>query len=830
MASVSGTSSLGNTALRGFGGMTSGIDRDSIIEQMTLGTSTKIRNQKKAMTNLEWKHEAYQSISGKILDLYDNYFSYASSNSLKNGSVFARNQITVQGKDEYTKLIKASGTSKLTDQLSILGVKQLATSSVRKSSSYTGGSLETKLTDLSQDFQYSKLEGTQLRFGQWNDKEKAFKNSVIFTLPSTYKDDAGKVQTIDYTAAPSDLADQLNKAIEQSNQTLGDTKLSEAIKFRYDENSDKMLIEDAGNGKFASSGYSIQNNSSALSAFGFDSQDGNKAQYDDGISLEEYKKSVEINSTGFTNTYIGKQNAIDYMKDKAVTFTFNGSSKEITLITSDEAAALNSISDKAQKMEAFKANIQSRLDKAFGTGKVEAKIDSTGALSFSATKGSDTVSITSDDKSILKNWGIVSGASNKLNVSGTLEDNASVLGLQKTDTDAFPADGKLNLVINGVSIEGLTNRSSISDIVDKINSTAEAGVKATYVDATGEFALVSSETGKGRQISLDSELAQKLFGQKGTDGKYDKMAGFTDGQDAIIGVSYGNGMNVTLERSSNTFDLEGLSVTVSGVFNADKYDAAKNTWDNSDISGSVTFSAKANVDSAVETVKKFFEDYNALVTEINTQVTTRSDSSYGPLTDEQKKEMSEESIKNWEKKAKEGILYGDTTLRDLGADVEGVFLKFLNSGADFEKLKEIGITYSDDMRDGGTLVFDESAFRAAMEKDPEKVGQIFTGGGDIKKGLSQIVEDTLTPYATKYASRNGNSYGRLIEEAGSGKIPLSAMNNLIYNQLKDMQSTIEKLRTQLKTEQDRYISQFTTMETLISQMNTQSGWLSQLRG
>ena len=166
----------------------------------------------------------------------------------------------------------------------------------------------------------------------------------------------------------------------------------------------------------------------------------------------------------------------------------------------------------------------------------------------------------------------------------------------------------------------------------------------------------------------------------------------------------------------------------------------------------------------------------------------------------------------------------------MGADVEGVFLKFLNSGADFEKLKEIGITYSDDMRDGGTLVFDESAFRAAMEKDPEKVGQIFTGGGDIKKGLSQIVEDTLTPYATKYASRNGNSYGRLIEEAGSGKIPLSAMNNLIYNQLKDMQSTIEKLRTQLKTEQDRYISQFTTMETLISQMNTQSGWLSQLRG
>ena len=39
MASVSGaTSSLGNTSLRGFGGLASGIDRDEMIEAMTSGT------------------------------------------------------------------------------------------------------------------------------------------------------------------------------------------------------------------------------------------------------------------------------------------------------------------------------------------------------------------------------------------------------------------------------------------------------------------------------------------------------------------------------------------------------------------------------------------------------------------------------------------------------------------------------------------------------------------------------------------------------------------------------------------------------------------------
>jgi len=45
-----------------------------------------------------------------------------------------------------------------------------------------------------------------------------------------------------------------------------------------------------------------------------------------------------------------------------------------------------------------------------------------------------------------------------------------------------------------------------------------------------------------------------------------------------------------------------------------------------------------------------------------------------------------------------------------------------------------------------------------------------------------------------------------------------------------MQDAIDRLNDQLKTEQDRYISQFTQMETLISQMNSQSGYLSSLSG
>ena len=145
-------------------------------------------------------------------------------------------------------------------------------------------------------------------------------------------------------------------------------------------------------------------------------------------------------------------------------------------------------------------------------------------------------------------------------------------------------------------------------------------------------------------------------------------------------------------------------------------------------------------------------------------------------------------------------------------------------GAD--DLEKIGISFSDDYTAGGKIVFDEEKFKTAMDSDPEKVSDLFTG----THGIVNTIDSTLSTYATRYASRNGNSYGVLIEEAGSEKLSLTLTNNSIYKELKDMQETITNLQSQLSTEQDRYISQFTQMERLINQMNSQSSYLSQLGG
>lgn len=235
-------------------------------------------------------------------------------------------------------------------------------------------------------------------------------------------------------------------------------------------------------------------------------------------------------------------------------------------------------------------------------------------------------------------------------------------------------------------------------------------------------------------------------------------------------------------------------------------------------------------------MKEFFKAYNAIVEEVNSHVTTRPDKSYGPLTDAQKEEMDEKSIENWEKKAKEGILFSDSAMKDFNVSLQNVMVTLMNNGISYSDLESIGITMSDDAKDGGKIVFDENKFKSAMENDAELVSNIFTGGGNVKKGLASIIEDTLTPYATKYRSDNAatadsnGSYGRLVEEAGSEKVPLSVSNNWIYQQLQEMEKTIATLKSRLKTEQDSYIRQFTTMESMINKFNTQSGYLSQLQG
>ena len=805
MSSVSSTSSsLGNTALRGFGGLASGIDRDALIEQMTARTTSKITSKKQAMTKLEWKRDAYRSISNKIIDLQDNYLSYSATKSLKNSDFFAKNQVSVQGDPDYTKYISATGNADTASRVSVLGVNKLATSATlisgekKTDSAITLGGISA--SDFSnKEIKTSNLSGTKLTFGTYSITDKQFTTEATFTFPTSYekKLDNGKTETvtIDYTASSDKIVEQLNEALDSQGFLGKDGK--SGIKFTL--NGDQIQISQTDSITDKGKSCVIRETSSALKSLGFNPDGMKQDDIDNGISLDEFNASS--NKSSFEAAAITKQPLSGYLKGKSISVSYGGQTKNIELIGDKE---------EIKDFKAFKDSLQNKLDKAFGSGKVTVGEGQNGSLTFTAKDNKQTLQISADSKELQNALGITSTQSNKISTGSSLWENRVKLGLGKYDTKEKLNDALKNFTVNGAKIDNITADTTVDGLLTAINNNKDAGVTATYLGGENKFVLSSNEKGEGRKITLGADpkdttdAANLIFGGVSQDG--------TDGEMSIL---Y-NGVQTTITSSSNTFSIDGLDIRATNTFNTGSATAE----------GGVSFTASADTEKVTETVKKFIEAYNAMIDEVRTQATTKPDSNYKPLTDDQKNEMNETSIKNWEDKAKEGILYNSSALKDLDNATQGIFSSMMMNGVSYDDLEKIGISFSDDYTAGGKIVFDEEKFKTAMDSDPEKVSDLFTG----THGIVNTIDSTLSTYATRYASRNGNSYGVLIEEAGSEKLSLTLTNNSIYKELKDMQETITNLQSQLSTEQDRYISQFTQMERLINQMNSQSSYLSQLGG
>ena len=241
----------------------------------------------------------------------------------------------------------------------------------------------------------------------------------------------------------------------------------------------------------------------------------------------------------------------------------------------------------------------------------------------------------------------------------------------------------------------------------------------------------------------------------------------------------------------------------------------------------VTFETSSDADKIVDAVKQMVEDYNAMAKEIKDAYSTlpaqRSNGAYyEPLTSEDEEGMSESAIKNWNEKAKQGILFGD---RDLASLYQRLTSAVSMTGEHGAALREAGITvnYSNGL---STLEFNEDKFRTALNNNPDKVRDAFTSSmesGAKSNGLMQALKQPLDIYGKTEGGK-----GVLVEKAGSPLAPSTMYNNTIQKELNNIDSEIERWQDKMEDQIDHYTSQFSRLEQLIQQMNSQSSYFSQL--
>jgi flagellar hook-associated protein 2 len=377
----------------------------------------------------------------------------------------------------------------------------------------------------------------------------------------------------------------------------------------------------------------------------------------------------------------------------------------------------------------------------------------------------------------------------------------------------------------------ITGDMTLNDLVLKINSETSSNVTAKFSELTGALSINTASTGATTKLSITTDggnLLEKLkLGASGATTVSESTVGYNIApQNLKVKITPpGASTAVIIEKASNTFTADGVSYTFTDTKSAD-------------------ITITTNVQKSYDKVKTFIDKYNEMIDKIGKKIDEKKQYSYSPLTDEQKKDMSEEDIEKWEEKAKEGIIKNDSMLSNMLTSMRTAFYEGVE-GAGIS-LSEIGLSTSSDTSMRGKIIIDEQKLKTALTNRGDQVVNLFTKAStsfstyspdltsDQRKtrskeeGIFQRISDILQDYTRTMRDSDGKK-GLLLEKAGI-KGDFTEFENLLTKDLNKKEDKINEMIKKMAERENRYYLQFAQLEKAMNNMNSQSSWLAQQLG
>lgn len=457
------------------------------------------------------------------------------------------------------------------------------------------------------------------------------------------------------------------------------------------------------------------------------------------------------------------------------------------------------------------STLQTAIDAAVGSNKV--KVDtSSGYLKMTAVADSGVQKITVSDPdsktstSSLSTLGLTNKQSNRISTQSTL----ATLATSVNGGFSFDSHDQVELTINGTNFS-FDKDTTLAEMISEVNNSSAAGVTMKYDEVADKLIMTAAKTGAGNMLNVSETGSTFLSAALGTD---------TAGQDAKVTID-----GASLTRSTNT-------VTVGGVIYTLNQETTAAT--------AATISVSQDADTIYNNITSFVDAYNTLIDKINDKLDEEYNSDYPPLTDDQKKDMSDDEITNWEKKAKTGLLESDSTLNSFASSIREV----LSEAVSGVSLASIGIT-TDDYKEKGKLHINEDTLKSAIKNNPEGVMNLFTKqsseypGTNMRKlttsqrntrykqeGIAYRLYDVLQDNISTLGDRQGNK-GLLLEKAGM-ESDATDTDNELSDQIKDLKARITKEEKRLDSKEDSLYKKYSNLETYINKMNSQLSQISSL--
>ena len=395
----------------------------------------------------------------------------------------------------------------------------------------------------------------------------------------------------------------------------------------------------------------------------------------------------------------------------------SGKSTVISLDGTDEKTLVFRERDYATA-EDVQEELSAMLDSAFGQGRVSATLDGNNITlgAENSVLSLRVPGVPESDPSGILDFGAY--ATNRIDLQVSL----SMSGLANPPS-ADPY-AEISFSING-KVFTFEYGASLSDIIRTVNNS-DAGVTMSYSRLTDKFTLTSKSTGSASSVEINDisgSLMNSLFG-----------AGIRkDGTDAVVKLSLNGSTDeadmITLTRSSNTFEIDGTTYKLLGK-------APGNTAEN------INIKLDYDTDAIVEKITSFINDYNELLGSLIKLTSEEVFRDYKPLTEDEKKALTDDEIKLWTEKAKSGILRSDTYLKAIETELRSSMFSQVDV---IGSLASIGITtilYSEK----GKLHIDKDKLKNALETDIEKTLALFTNKSEISFSLYASPEQQETRY------------------------------------------------------------------------------------
>ncbi len=847
-------------------GLATGLDTESIVEQMASLSKIRLNTEQQKFDELQWKQDSYRNVIDLITEFQNTYFNYLSpETNLSSTSLFGARSatstdsgITVSASpnaeigsfsttvlQQASKAAVESGSNAVTNGIDLNFLEGTSGNEYTVSVTLDGSTKDVSFT-IGEDAATTEANFLASINDSFSSADVSFKmnNGTLITEEKSGITHTGvnhkftinptttngtELKIIGLTDGASSTASTSTKlkdvnfdtdlqgtgfafeingesftfsedaSISDVINTINDSDAGVKLSFNSLDNSFKLEAKDSGSGASIEVTQTSGNlltamfgtDASGIDIIGKGQSVSSAVLYENSITgsvAADGKGFGFVDSSAEDSPLIGVSGDASQFINQSVNVTVNGETKQITLWQYDSSGSKNDFTDYNDVLLEF----NDELEREFGADAPTLSYDED-AKTFSLTGANehDVIGVSALD--------------------GNVKSSALVTAFGFTDenaTNELSMDTKLSDIFADITVGGTLEFKSTDLSVDNSITLDENTTLQDLVDGSGGYITVENGMVTVNGMSGATDEAQPLLASLfGENFNYPGVPPLPltnttstfEGQNAIIEV---DGVKIT--NNSNSFTVNGTTLDVT----------------NAELNKASTVTTVQESETAFDAVKGFVEDYNTLIETLNNEITFTHgyDEDYPALTPEQKEEMSDEEIENWEEKAKQGLLYQDDTIQSFLTSLRVA----VSGGTNITALNDMGITVSTSWQDNGKLEIDENKLKTALETNGDEIMEFFT---DAETGFSAKVDKALD----SAVSTSSVAKGSLIMLAGVDNSS-TVNDNSISRQLESYQERIDELTERYEAEMERYWDAFTNLEVMTEQYASQSEWLTQQFG